>query len=287
MRHWTAPLPIRAETPWHRFGGGLASNSAANDHNGTVVLNQGQGSYVLTRSVYDPADRVVQTLADNTAVTSTTYDGAGRAVSVTDALGNITTTQYDGNSNAVQITRTQRCTITQPSTAAETFITATFYDCLNRSVATATQGADGAFTTDFASVQYTGQGVDPSTLFAFTGYDSRGNATVTVDPNGNSTLQIFDGASRRLESQQLLRSNGLGNQGPAANSTFQSAGRGLIRTEMVYDGNSRLMQMIDDRGATTDYAFDTLDRQVGMTYADGSAQTVVYNNASNKRFTLS
>jgi RHS repeat-associated protein len=73
----------------------------------------------------------------------------------------------------------------------------------------------------------------------------------------------------------------LGSQGPAGNTTFQSAGRGLIRTQMVYDGNSRMIQMIDDRGATTDYTFDTLDRQITMVYADGSTENFAYNNASN------
>ena len=114
------------------------------------------------------------------------------------------------------------------------------------------------------------------------GYDSRGNRTVAIGANGNSTLQILDGASRQLETQQLMRENGLGTQGPqAANSTFLSAGRGLVRTQMLYDGNSRMFQLIDDRGATTDYTFDTLDRQLTMMYADGSTQTNVYNTASD------
>ena len=113
------------------------------------------------------------------------------------------------------------------------------------------------------------------------GYDSRGNKTVTVDAKGNSVLQIFDGASRPLESQQLMRQNGLGNQGPAANSTFLSAGRSLIRTQTLFDGNSRMFQMIDDGGATTDYSFDTLDRQVSMEFADGSTRITPRDLASD------
>ena len=64
----------------------------------------------------------------------------------------------------------------------------------------------------------------PATIFTLTGYDSRGNQTVGIDGKGNSVVAIFDGASRAIESQQLQRYNGLGNQGPAGNSTFQSAG---------------------------------------------------------------
>ena len=39
--------------------------------------------------------------------------------------------------------------------------------------------------------------------------------------------------------------------------------------------------MIDDRGSTTNYTFDTLDRQITMEYADGSMESYSYNNASN------
>jgi|GEM_PF-5051197 len=100
----------------------------------------------------------------------------------------------------------------------ETFQSATFYDCVNRPIAAAIQGADGSFTMDLRQISYSSQGSQPATMFTLTGYDSRGNKTVTVDAKGNSTLQIFDGASRPLELQQLMRQNGLGNQGPAANS---------------------------------------------------------------------
>ncbi len=262
-------------------GGGLASNSTANDHNQTVTLTAGGQSYVLTRTVYDRADRPVQSIGDNTAVSTTSYDGAGRPIESTDPLGNTVSTQYDGNSNPVLTVSTEISTITAPATATESFQSAMFYDCLNKPVATAAQGADGSFTTDLTQISYSNQGSQPATMFTLTGYDSRGNKTVTVDAKGNSTLQIFDGASRPLESQQLMRLNGLGNQGPATNSTFLSAGRGLIRTQTLFDGNSRMFQMIDDRGATTDYSFDTLDRQVSMEFADGSTRITAYDTASD------
>jgi len=135
--------------------------------------------------------------------------------------------------------------------------------------------------TGVTQISYSNQGSPPATMFTLTGYDSRGNRTVTVDAKGNSVLQIFVGASRPLESQQLMRQNGLGNQGLVANSTFLSAGRGLIRTQTLFDGNSRMFQMIDDRGATTDYGFDTLDRQVSMEFADGSTRFTEYDRASD------
>ncbi len=80
--------------------------------------------------------------------------------------------------------------------------------CPNKPVAAAMQGADGSFTTDLTQISYSNRGSQPATMFTLIGYDSRGNKTVTVDAKGNSTLQIFDGASRTLESQQLMHQNG-------------------------------------------------------------------------------
>ena len=105
----------------------------------------------------------------------------------------------------------------QPTTLPEVFQSAAFYDCLNQTIATASQGADGTFTTDLTQIAYSNQGSQPGTIFTLNGYDSRGNGTVSIDGKGNSVLQILDGASRLLETQQLLRQNGLGNQGPAQN----------------------------------------------------------------------
>ncbi len=135
----------------------------------------------------------------------------------------------DGNSNATLTTRTELATFTQPPNSPnpvvqEIFISAAFHDCLNRPTATAMQGTDGSFTTDLTQIAYAGQGSQPATIFTLTGYNSRGNQTVGIDGKGNSVITIFDGASRAIESQQLQRYNGLGNQGPAGNSTFQSAG---------------------------------------------------------------
>ena len=59
-------------------GGGLAANSAANNHTGTVTLTSGGSSYVLTRMIFDAGGRTVATLADNAAQTTFGYDGADR-----------------------------------------------------------------------------------------------------------------------------------------------------------------------------------------------------------------
>jgi RHS repeat-associated protein len=77
-----------------------------------------------------------------------------------------------------------------------------------------------------------------------------------------------------------MRQNGDGRNSPAPNQTFLTSGGGIIRTEYVYDGNSRLIELVDDRGASTVYTYDLLDRLVTKTLADGSVSTRVYDLAS-------
>jgi RHS repeat-associated protein len=260
-------------------GGGLATNSTANNHNGTVTLTTGGTSYVLTRTIYDRANRVVNTLADNTAPSGYSYDGANRQILVTDSLGNTVATQFDGNGNPTQVTRTEVCTITTPTVANEIFVSFTWFDCLNRPVVAGTQGADGNLTANLnLCCPWMGP---PSTLYSLMGYDSRGNQTTVTDPKLNVIVSVYDGASRLIETQQEMRQNGDGRNAPAANQTFLTAGGGgVIRTEYLYDGNSRLIELVDDRGASTVYGYDALDRQITKTLADGSVGTKAYDLSS-------
>ena len=265
----------------NHVGGGLQMNSLSNGHTGSVTLTgtypAGQ-SYVLTRTVYDRASRMVNVLTDNTAQTTYAYDGANRQILAADPLSNSVATQFDGNGNPVQVTRTDVCTITSPAVANEVFISFTWFDCMNRPVVTGTQGADGCLTSNL-NLCCPWQGL-PSTLYSLMGYDSRGNRTTVTDPKLNVIVSVYDGASRLIETQQEMRQNGDGRNAPAANQTFLTSGGGVIRTEYVYDGNSRLVELVDDRGASTVYAYDLLDRLITKTLADGSISTRVYDLAS-------
>ena len=259
-------------------GGGLAANSTANNHTGTVTLTTGGSSYVMTRIIYDANSRIVATLADNTAETSYAYDGASRQILLTDTLGSTVATQFDGTGNPTLITRTEVCTITAPTVADEVFLSFTWFDSLNRPVVAGTQGADGNLTANL-NLCCPWMGL-PSTLFSLTGYDSRGNKVTVTDPKLNVLISVYDGASRLIETQQEMRQYGDGRNAPAPNQTFLTAGGGIIRTEYVYDGNSRLVELVDDRGASTVYTYDLLDRWITKTLADGSLSTRSYDLAN-------
>lgn len=250
-------------------GGGLAANTLANNHTATATLTSGQTSYVLVRALYDRAGRVTTTEGDNVAVASYTFDGTGRVLLTVAPFLAVATT-YDGNGNAVAATRTEvesgSHVAYSPGVTAAVFTSSMRYDCLNRP----TVSIDPGPTAQPADV-----------LASYVGYDSRGNATLSVDPKANTVVTVFDGASRATEVHQHLRVGGLGENPPAAKGSFEAQGRAVIRTKTVYDGNGRTAQLVDDRGAATSYAYDSLDRQMTLTFVDGSTRTSGYNGASD------
>jgi YD repeat-containing protein len=185
--------------------------------------------------------------------------------------------QYDGNSNVTFVTRTEKCTIAQPTVADETFRSAMRYDSLNRLVVRAEQGATGTLSADLS---------DSETIFTLTGYDSRSNPTLSIDGKRNSIITVYDGSSRTTQVQQHLRIAGLGENPPEPGTTLLPFAGASIVTTTFYDANSRVKRLVDDRGDVTDYEYDTLDRETVMRFHDGSTRVRVYNEASDViRFT--
>jgi RHS repeat-associated protein len=278
-------------------GGGLAANSTANNHTGTVTLTSGGDSYALNRALYDRANRTVGTLADNTAQTSTTFDGASRPIQSTDAVGNMVQNTFDANGNAILSTRTDVCTITTPTVANEVFQSAMLYDSLDQLVVQAQQGADGTLDLEIFSCGNAPSQVPNDAIVTRFGFDSRKNPVLEIDPKGNTMITVFDGTSRKIGEQQHLRIAGHGSNPPVANQTnaaltpsssalapsgsFLPGAAACIVTTSVLDGNGRMTQLIDDRGDITLFQFDTMDRQTIMTFHDGSTRTSVYDEASD------
>ena len=65
--------------------------------------------------------------------------------------------------------------------ADELFTSKMHYDCLNRAIVSQIQGPSANGTDD---------------LYTLVGYDSRGNRTLSIDPKGNTSVVISDGAMR-------------------------------------------------------------------------------------------
>jgi RHS repeat-associated protein len=272
--------------------GGLEMNSTTNGHTGSVNLTSGGNSYVLARNIFDPGGRTITRLADivlDSANSETTieFDGADRAITVTDALGSFLSNTFDAGGNLIAAKRTELPTIDGAN--VETFSSAMFYDCLNQLVLAASQGADGNLNPDVMAQAAAGVSfwemsswnLSTSTLISCLAHDSRGNQVLNVDPKANSVVQVFDGASRNIQTQQHLRQDGQGQNPPEPNQTLLPASAGTIVTTVILDGNSRPTQLIDDRGAVTRWEFDTLDRVTATIFQDGSMRTNVYDEASD------
>lgn len=274
-------------------GGGLEVNSTTNTHTSSSSLTnnsnqKGLGpvsdSYVLTRTVYDRNGRATFLADDNTGISTIEYDGADRTTRTIDALispdptdssGNVTEFTYDQNGNVVLVKSVERCTILLPSETPvenEEFSTAIRYDALNRPVVAANQGADGTLSTVLS---------DAGSLFTVVGYDSRGNKTIEIDPKQNTSLSVFDGASRPIESLEHLRINGQGVNGPINDVALNPDSCSTIRSTTTFNGNSLITKVTDDRGAVSTYRYDLQNRPTTMIFPDGSTGVSEYNAASD------
>ncbi len=191
------------------------------------------------------------------------------AILQTDALGNQTMTTFDNDGNPVIVQRTELGTITQPKQAPESFGTVNKFDCMDQLVFSAQNGPDNSISSQ--------PGVNLARI-TFNGFDSRGNGVISLNANGNGVINSFDGASRPLSERKLMRQNGQGSNPPlsADNNTasFLVSGQGQfagsILTSFEHDANGNRTALIDDRGGTTQFSFDTLDREFTKILHDGS-----------------
>ena len=129
-------MPLPSGRSVTHYGGGLVSNSTANNHTGpTVITTSGQISYVLTRTIFDAGGRTIVFLADNTngsniSQTVTSYDGADRRVKCDRRAGQLWSKRVRRRRQPVSAKRTENAH--SGVSTQEMFSSAMFYDCLNR-----------------------------------------------------------------------------------------------------------------------------------------------------------
>lgn len=225
-------------------------------------LTDGSADTVMSRTIYDRADRPIQLIQDNAGQTTLEYDGANRLLRETDPLDNAAAYEYDAVGNVTRAAAIEQHP-DRPG-VTETFISAAAYDGLNRPVISMMQGADGSLDPD-------PRAANNATIFHFQGYDSRSNATHFIDPRNNPSRVLYDGVNRPVQTVEELRAGG---DGGGANQSD-------IKTTYEYDRNDNLARVIDDNGNSTRYRYDTLNRQAQMTLADGSLWSQLYNRASD------
>lgn len=210
---------------------------------------------VTVTRLFDANGYVTLLTDDNGNATQYSYDGLNRPVEVQDTNGNKTQTQYDANSNVIQVTRVQ--TNVDDVITDKSIESMATYDELNRK----------STTTDALA---------NTTVYR---YDARNNVILVTDPLENLTLNIYDGINRLVQSRQYLTVSGAGQTG--VDTTNPTNPDGIIANTYGYDGNSRLVFLSDDIGNVTTYQYDALNRQVGITYADDTSVTQVFDTDHN------
>jgi YD repeat-containing protein len=205
-------------------------------------------SWVSTKKEFDKNSRVVTVRDANNHDTKAYYDGLGRVWKTEDHIGNHVDYILDANSNVITRTEYEK-TVTGTFV---TFVTYNEYDNLDRLIQT----------------------ISPIGVIRGCFYDSRSNPTYTVDGEGNTVTNLYDGINRMLQVTKDMRQGGKG-----SGSIIDT-----IVTQYQWDKNSRLKKLIDDNTNETNYTFDELNRRKRETLADSTFKEFTYDLTDNPWF---
>jgi RHS repeat-associated protein len=205
----------------------------------------GEGQSV-TQVVYDGESRVIREIDANGNQTDQEFDTAGRKSKTIDPAGNTTEFVYDAAGNVR--TRVQTDVATDGGNP-QIRVWHGIYDARNNLIASS----------------------DPLGNTSFTCYDSLGRTTAEIDERGNSTLHRYDGAGRLLETRFVLTDDGTG--------AGTILGAAVVR--QLWDDSDRLVAREDPNGNVTRYVYDSLNRPVVETLADGTDVRTSYDVHDN------
>ncbi|MEZ0229097.1 MAG: hypothetical protein ACAI25_10770, partial [Planctomycetota bacterium] len=236
-------------------------------------LTPGDG-LVTTRLEFDALSRSTFGIEDDGQKWERVYDGASRAVASIDPLGNRRDVTFDKGSNPTRVRSTERSP--EGLVPNEIFDTLYVWDSLDRLARITDNAGQTARLT----------------------YDSRGNRILTEDAvgplvadplglytsgqinsTGNTVLFYFDGLNRLTKKETHLRVGGQG--GNLLDGSNPAIPTGTITQTYVWDTNSRLTELKDDKNQATTYQFDDLDRVVRETFADATFRSTSYDRDDN------
>jgi YD repeat-containing protein len=199
-----------------------------------------------TAFAYAPNGACIGITNDLGGVTTASYDTAGRVYSVrVPGDKSLRTCARDAAGNVTSVTQTDTAALGGPPQA---FTRTYAYDSQNRCVST----TDGAGKTDACA------------------YDSLGRVVRTTDAAGTQTFHSYDLLGRRTLTVGDLDGDGV----PEIDSD-------ITETASWSPSNGRLLSTTDSHGNTTSYAYDSRDRCVAVTCADGTQQQLVWSPRSN------
>jgi RHS repeat-associated protein len=192
---------------------------------------------------------------DRNVRSSVHYDALGRVFETVDPLGSITRTTFDGLGRATATTEHFLDGIFDPN-APDTDVTTTqTFDALGR-VITTTDPTGATTSFGYDALGRTVTITDPSGRVRRSGYDGAGLHHWSTTPDGRLTVSQYDGLGR-VTATIINYQNGMID---ASDSIDQD-----LITRTVYDTAGRRARTIDPAGRITQFAYDNLDRLVGVT----------------------
>ena len=243
-----------------------------------------------TNYFYDGRNRLVNTTyADGSTETSTygTGSNAGRVVSTKDRNGNVKTFTYDadGRRNVVKQVVTRADGSTEDVFLERVWYTAGSELAYRRQEkGSSTSYAYDAQRRIITRTAYTKLGAYLQTTYL---YDAAGRQVRETDPYGRRTFSVYDALGRLIRTVRETVANGVSNSSDKATlARSTSLNPKYVIEDIVYDLEGRVVQRIDGRNFTTEYAYDGLGRMTRQTEALGrpvAATTVfAYDAAGNQ-----
>ncbi len=230
---------------------------------------------VTSRYEYDRKGRMTFFLEDDGDIFEFQYDGADRRIIEIDPERNSINYTYDGNNNIVKIVEKEITQKGDNPSLKEQFATIFAYDSLDRLV----RITDNIGQT--MRLQY-----DSRNNLTFTsdaqgklGKDSDGLFDGLINKNGNTMHFFYDGINRKIRVVSDLRVGGAGDGMIDTTNPFNPDGK--ITISYIYDKNSRLASISDDKGNTTHYGYDDSNRVIEQINADGTTKTYEYDQDNN------
>ncbi len=202
--------------------------------------------------------------------TTYTNDALGHRLSETDALGNVARWTYDAKGNVLTATDKNGHVTTNEYNAQGNLTKTT--DALLKST-TYAYGANNKLVSETDALgRITGYG-----------YDSSGNLTQVTDALGQITRFVYDGAGNQIR-QEVTR-------------TRADGIRETLVTQTLYDGQKRVVQVINPDGSTSGTSYssqgkpsqvvDALGRLTSFTYtATGQLELATYPDGSSEQSTF-
>jgi phage tail-like protein len=206
-----------------------------------LPLSDGEST---TSWAYAPNGQLSSVTDDNNHTTLYAYDSVGRLLSITDPKTNTVAYSYDASGNPLTASRSDSSDL---GGAPQLFVATCTYDNLNRCVSAADNAGN-------------------QTRYA---YDSLDRCVRSLDALGNLSGWAYDHLGRCTLAIADLNQDGVLDFTADAARTW------------TWDDNSRCVTTTDANTNTTSYAYDSLDRRIAVTNADGTTSRLIWSPRSN------